>query len=816
MADCVNLLDLVVGEVDADEKTRILPQNIDIASVKKLRSTREASNKEDVPMIESTFVTICGDFLRENTSAKPETVFRFMDVFDEDEVTMRFFVFAYLILCKNTPEYRAHLLLSSAKLPQSDIMDVTSLGRMILFLNLCACRIDQNIERVDPETAMLMTEKVVHQDVQNGVEPLTSIKQPVSEWLNLLNRFAEKDENDLDRRVFVERDLIALEMERLETTLKRDESQSVIVQESSPEGELDLDSLGILSTPRKSFTERPRGPVIQLRKTLSVSRMELDLPFSIDIKSLKWNKVIGSGAFATVWNAEWLHMPVAVKVLHGEMHNLGAMDAVAGSEERTSDVAEYGPDENSRRDFLREIEVLTQLRHPNVLLCMGACVSVGKPLCIVTELYNGGSLHELLHGPNKKELEVEQFLDLGVEVARGMLYLHSSTPTILHRDLKASNILVDKHLSHCVICDFGLSRLVELGNINPSVHGAPDARGTPYTMAPEVMDGAPYTTAADVYSFGVILWELWTAEIPFDGLQPIQLMFKVYAEGERPPITPEHNMHEAIESLIVRCWDEMPSARPTFEQILDELESESLRKDLVGLSKRKSLLTPADKSHLLMAAIQSGAHERVEELLKDGVEVNFMDYDKRTPLHLAAAERNADIVRCLVEAGADVNSRDRWGSTPLQDAYLSNSEAIVKILLEAGATAGNLSMHADVNSGQKAVEDLESLSMDLMRAIFRRDIDKVRNLLREGADPSFADYDNRTPLHLAASEGAAEIGALICLHGNVDLDARDRWGSTPLMDAQRSGHTEMQLVIEVAKAKRDLRKREQASERGLK
>lgn len=80
-----------------------------------------------------------------------------------------------------------------------------------------------------------------------------------------------------------------------------------------------------------------------------------------------------------------------------------------------------------------------------------------------------------------------------------------------------------------------------------------------------------------------------------------------------------------------------------------------------------------------MAAIQSGAHEQVQELLKDGVEVNFMDYDKRTPLHLAAAERNADIARCLVEAGADVNSRDRWGSTPLQDAYLSNSETIVKM-----------------------------------------------------------------------------------------------------------------------------------------
>lgn len=76
-------------------------------------------------------------------------------------------------------------------------MDVTSLGRMILFLNLCACRIDVNIERVDPETAMQMTEKIVLQDSQNGVEPLKFIQEPVSGWLNLLNRFAEKDENDL-------------------------------------------------------------------------------------------------------------------------------------------------------------------------------------------------------------------------------------------------------------------------------------------------------------------------------------------------------------------------------------------------------------------------------------------------------------------------------------------------------------------------------------------------------------------------------------------------------------------------------------------
>lgn len=71
------------------------------------------------------------------------------------------------------------------------------------------------------------------------------------------------------------------------------------------------------------------------------------------------------------------------------------------------DVQSPGSFETSQ-DFLREIEMLTQLRHPNVLLCMGACVTIGKPFCIVTELYHGGSIHELLHGPNPRKLTPQQ------------------------------------------------------------------------------------------------------------------------------------------------------------------------------------------------------------------------------------------------------------------------------------------------------------------------------------------------------------------------------------------------------------------------
>lgn len=232
-------------------------------------------------------------------------------------------------------------------------------------------------------------------------------------------------------------------------------------------------------------------------------------------------------------------------------------------------------------------------------------------------------------------------------------------------------------------------------------------------MAPEVMDGEVYTTAADVYSFGIILWELWTGKIPFEGLQPIQVMFKVYAEGLRPPIEPEDCFHPKLEDLIVRCWSEVASSRPTFEEILDELENDELRRkfesgygdtscsvvpelgnplklcktdllfllnieEMIGLCRnqsRGSLDVPGD----LMSAISRGSLARVQELIKANANVNFMDYDKRTPLHLASAEKNAEMVNLLIESGADVNAKDRWGSTPLNDAYLSDCAEAVEL-----------------------------------------------------------------------------------------------------------------------------------------
>lgn len=120
-----------------------------------------------------------------------------------------------------------------------------------------------------------------------------------------------------DLRNSKELELISLEIERMNYIVRDQGNVMLLMSESRSSPDYDIDSSGtsprLGSTPKRSLTDpRVRGPVIHLRK--STSMMAIDLPFSIDYNSLKWLKMIGKGAYATVWSAEWLHMPVAVKV----------------------------------------------------------------------------------------------------------------------------------------------------------------------------------------------------------------------------------------------------------------------------------------------------------------------------------------------------------------------------------------------------------------------------------------------------------------------------------------------------------------------
>ncbi|KAJ1279356.1 hypothetical protein BS78_04G149400 [Paspalum vaginatum] len=165
-----------------------------------------------------------------------------------------------------------------------------------------------------------------------------------------------------------------------------------------------------------------------------------DMSLEIEDLIIPWNELalkekIGAGSFGTVHRADWNGSDVAVKILmEQDLHP-----------ERL-------------KEFLREVAIMRSLRHPNIVLLMGA-VTQPPNLSIVTEYLSRGSLYRLLHRHGTKEnLDERRRLSMAFDVAKGMNYLHKRNPPIVHRDLKSPNLLVDKKYT-VKVCDFGLSRL---------------------------------------------------------------------------------------------------------------------------------------------------------------------------------------------------------------------------------------------------------------------------------------------------------------------------------------------------------------------
>lgn len=357
-------------------------------------------------------------------------------------------------------------------------------------------------------------------------------------------------------------------------------------------------------------------------------------PFLINYDQIEFGKVLGRGACATVYEGTWLHIPVAVKVFNDEHGKHSGIDGLASVDEEARK-AKVG-------DYVEEFWMLLQIRHPNCLLYMGICFE--PYVCIVTELFSGGSVANYLHGPNAQKFLPTKAVDMISDVARGMYYLHASSPPILHRDLKASNILINRMMTHCVICDFGLSRqfVREISGRHPN--GFPSQRrqesgviGTVNTMAPEVMEGKEYTPAADVYSFGIVMYEMYLGQVVFPKLKPVQVMFHV-SEGKRPTFNESDKVPPSLLGLIQRCWAQNPDDRPTFEEILSVLTSEKLKAEINEAQEAAETISNKPGVHELSKQLLDvafmGRDEELLKLINAGADVNYCDYDKRTALHV--------------------------------------------------------------------------------------------------------------------------------------------------------------------------------------
>jgi len=206
--------------------------------------------------------------------------------------------------------------------------------------------------------------------------------------------------------------------------------------------------------------------------------------------------------------------------------------------------------------------MMRRLRHPNIVLFMGA-VTRPPNLSIVTEFLPRGSLYRLIHRPNN-QLDERKRLRMALDAARGMNYLHSCNPVIVHRDLKSPNLLVDKNWV-VKVCDFGLSRMKVSTYLSSK-----STAGTAEWMAPEVLRNEPADEKCDVYSYGVILWELFTLQQPWGKMNPMQVVGAVGFQHRRLDI-PEF-VDPGIADIIRKCWQTDPRLRPSFGEIMDSLK----------------------------------------------------------------------------------------------------------------------------------------------------------------------------------------------------------------------------------------------------
>jgi serine/threonine protein kinase len=220
------------------------------------------------------------------------------------------------------------------------------------------------------------------------------------------------------------------------------------------------------------------------------------------------------------------------------------------------------PSRNSIELYCREVESLASTSHRFILPFIG--FTAEPPYCIVTKFIVNDSLFNALRDdPKSLQLTPLDLTVIAYGIADGMAYLHSCS--CIHRDMKSENILLDEN-KHPVICDFGSSRTAALqeelrtGDI-----------GTPNYMAPEFIRTEPYTHKVDVYSYGLLLWELLTRTTPFQGMITSQVIFQVGLQGKRPEIPSD--APEGLSSLIQLCWSSNPDERPEFTFVVSAFRS---------------------------------------------------------------------------------------------------------------------------------------------------------------------------------------------------------------------------------------------------
>uniref|UniRef100_A0A663EEI2 receptor protein-tyrosine kinase n=2 Tax=Aquila chrysaetos chrysaetos TaxID=223781 RepID=A0A663EEI2_AQUCH len=306
----------------------------------------------------------------------------------------------------------------------------------------------------------------------------------------------------------------------------------------------------------------------------------------IEASCITIERVIGAGEFGEVCSGRLKlqgkrEFPVAIKTL------------------------KVGYTEKQRRDFLGEASIMGQFDHPNIIHLEGV-VTKSKPVMIVTEYMENGSLDTFLK-KNDGQFTVIQLVGMLRGIASGMKYL--SDMGYVHRDLAARNILINSNLV-CKVSDFGLSRVLE-----DDPEAAYTTRGGKIPIrwtAPEAIAFRKFTSASDVWSYGIVMWEVMSyGERPYWEMTN-QDVIKAVEEGYRLPSPMD--CPAALYQLMLDCWQKDRNSRPKFDEIVSMLDklirNPSSLKTLVNASSRVSNLLVEH------SPVGSGAYRSVGEWLE--------------------------------------------------------------------------------------------------------------------------------------------------------------------------------------------------------
>ena len=277
------------------------------------------------------------------------------------------------------------------------------------------------------------------------------------------------------------------------------------------------------------------------------TRETVESSATLDVNEVKILQLLGAGGFGSVFEAIYKNQRVALKRLHTTARNKKA----------------------AMQSFRAETckDILT-LKHPNIVqvLAVSSAENVEDEPCLLMEYISTKNLQHLLDDPTEK-FNFSRRTKMAFQIASALEYTHQHL--IAHLDLKPANILITSD-GDCKLADFGCSQFIEeKRNTTTRCY----LTGTFAYRAPELLKGAAPTDKADVYSFGICLWQLWTRETPYKLQNHETVIFQVVARNLRPEIPEGNEFDNRYRELMTSSWAASPADRPSFPSILSTLKT---------------------------------------------------------------------------------------------------------------------------------------------------------------------------------------------------------------------------------------------------